>query len=66
MKNYGSLPLSSMLIHLVQHADTLSPPELCPVTPYIIELVLVISCLLVDQENALADPVGLARLYTQY
>ena len=49
----------------VQHADPLSPPELHLVPPYVIELVLILGHLLVDWDNVLADPVGLARLDDQ-
>ena len=44
-----------------QHADPLSPPELHPVPPHVIELVLVQGCLFIDQDSFLADTVGLPR-----
>ena len=38
----------------VQHADPLSLPELCPVPPHIVELVLILSHPFVDWDNVLA------------
>ena len=47
---------------LVQHADPLSPPEMCLVLSHVIELVLVLSCPFIDQDDVLTHPVGLLRL----
>ena len=49
----------------VQHAYPLSLPQLSPVLPYAIELVLALDYLFVDQDDILADLVGLVGLYTQ-
>ena len=50
----------------VQHAEPLSPPELRPVPPHIIELVLVLGHPFIEWDNVLAYPVGLPRLNAQY
>ena len=48
----------------VQHTIPLHPPELCPVPPRIIELVLVLSHPFVDWDNVLTNLVGLPGLDT--
>ena len=50
----------------VQYADPLSPPKVRPVPPYVIELVLVLGYPFIDQDYALAHPVGLLGLNTWY
>ena len=45
-----------------QHTDTLIPPELCPVLPHAIELVLILGCPFVDQDGVLAYLVRLPEL----
>ena len=46
----------------ILHADPLSPPKLYLVLPHVIELVLVIGHQFTDQDNVLADTLGLAKL----
>ena len=49
----------------VQYNDPLSPPELCPVPPCVVELVLILSYLFVNQDIVLAYLVRLPGLNTQ-
>ena len=50
----------------VQHADPLSPPELCPAPIRVVELVLVFNHPFIDWDNVLAHPAGLPGLNSQY
>ena len=46
----------------IHHANPLCLPELRPVPPCVIELVLVVSCPFIDRDNILAHLVGLPGL----
>ena len=50
----------------VQHPDSLSSPELCPVLLHVVELVLILGHPLVDPDNVLTYLVRLPRLNAQY
>ena len=50
----------------VQHADPLSPPELHPLPPHLIELVMALGHPFVNWDNVLAHLVGLPRLNAWY
>ena len=46
----------------VQHANPLCPPELGPVPPHIVKLILVLGHPFVDRDNILTHSVGLPGL----
>ena len=46
----------------IRHTDLLSLPELCPVLPHVIELVLILGRPFINLDGVLAYLVGLPRL----